>query len=104
MGEVKGAVYGGKKRSFAVDLLVRLVKEKPLGIAGGIIVLLLFFTGVFADLLAPFGFNQIDLASRLDAPSAQHTLGTDNLGRDLLSRIIFGARISMYVGLGGAFL
>ena len=99
---VAQAIVEEKPRPFLVDVFVRLIKEKPLGTVGGIIVLVLFLVGVFANLLAPFGFNEIQLAHRLTPPSGEHLLGADNLGRDLLSRIIFGARISMYVGLGGA--
>lgn len=91
-----------KRHSLLVDLFVRLLKEKPLGTVGLVIVLILFFTGIFADLLVPYGMNESHLADRLEAPSAQYILGTDNLGRDLLTRIIYGARISMIVGLVGA--
>ena len=93
-----------KKRPLMVDLLDRLVREKPLGTVGGIIVLLLLITGIFANFLAPYGFNEMSLWDRLSPPSGQFVLGTDNLGRDLLSRIIYGARISMFVGLGVAAL
>ncbi|MFC2055972.1 ABC transporter permease [Chloroflexota bacterium] len=93
-----------KRRSLLANLFIRLVKEKPLGTVGGIIVLILFLTGIFADLLAPYGFNEIILADRLSPPSATHILGCDNLGRDLLSRIINGARISMVVSLSATFL
>ena len=100
-----------KRRSLLADFLIRLVREKPMGTFGGIIVLLLFFTGVFADLawlglsgvgLAPLPYGEIHLADRLAAPSVQYILGADGMGRDMLSRIIFGARISMYVGLGAS--
>ena len=93
-----------KRHSMLVDLLIRLVKEKPLGTAGGIIVLMLFLTGIFAEFIAPYGYNEIIIFDRLSAPSAAHILGADNMGRDLLSRIIFGARISMIVGLAGSLL
>src|ERR1700730_13909770 len=98
-----------KKRASAergqlADLLIRLVKEKPIGLVGGLIVLALLVTGIFADVLAPYGFNEMILADRLSPPSTYHLLGTDNTGRDLLSRLIFGARISMIVGLLGATL
>ena len=83
---------------------MRLVKEKPMGTVGGAIVLLLFFTGIFADFLAPYGYNEFIMADRLAAPSPEHVLGADNVGRDVLSRIIYGARISMYVGLGASVL
>lgn len=87
---------------FLIDLLIRLVKQKPLGTVGGVIVLVLLFTGIFANWLAPHGFNEIWVGGRLDPPSIHNFLGTDNNGRDMLSRIIYGARISMYVGLGAS--
>ena len=82
-----------------IQLLSRLVKEKPLGAIGGVITLALLFTGLFADVLAPFGMNETDKLNFLAAPSGQYWLGTDHLGRDMLSRIIFGARVSVVVGL-----
>ncbi len=93
-----------KRHSLLVDVGIRLIKEKPLGTIGGGIVLILFLTGIFANLIAPSGYNEISLANRLSPPTGQFILGADNLGRDLLSRIIYGARISMLVGLCGSFL
>jgi peptide/nickel transport system permease protein len=89
-----------KRRSFFADLCIRFVKEKPLGTVGAVIVMLLLFVGIFADLLAPYGYNETFVGGKLDSPSATFWMGTDNVGRDLLSRIIFGARVSMFVGLG----
>jgi peptide/nickel transport system permease protein len=97
-----GGVAERKRCSGLVGFVIRLVKEKPLGAAGGIITLLLLLTGIFADLLAPYGMNETNPAAALLAPSAKYWLGTDNLGRDLLSRIIFGARVSVIVGLTAA--
>ncbi len=88
-----------KRPPLLVELVTRLVKEKPLATFGGVIVLLLFVTGIFADFLAPYGFNEMFLEDRLAGPSARHILGCDHLGRDLLSRIIMGARISMIVSV-----
>ena len=93
-----------KRRSKLADFFYRLVKEKPLGLVGGIITLLLLLTGIFASFLAPFGFNVLHPDSALLGPSAHFLLGTDNLGRDLLSRVIYGARISVIVGLGASVL
>jgi len=85
------------------DFFIRLVQEKPLGTVGGIIVLILLLTGIFADQLAPYGYNQIFLMDSLSPPSSKFWLGTDDLGRDLLSRVIYGARISMIVGVSASF-
>lgn len=97
-----GAIQSKKIRHPLVELLVRLVREKPLGLMGGIIVLVLLFTGIFANFLAPYDINKIHLRDRLSPPSTKFLLGTDDLGRDMLSRIIFGARISVIVGLSAA--
>lgn len=75
-----------------------LIKNKPLGALGLIITILLLFAGLFADYLAPYGINEIHLSDRLLAPSSRFWLGTDNLGRDILSRVIYGARVSLIVG------
>jgi peptide/nickel transport system permease protein len=88
-----------KRRAFIFDLLRRLFREKPLGAAGAIIVLLLLFTGIFANFLAPYGYSEAHPEDYLAAPSSKYILGTDNLGRDQLSRVIYGARISLVVGL-----
>ncbi|MCK5181858.1 MAG: ABC transporter permease [Dehalococcoidia bacterium] len=81
---------------------MRLVREKPLGTAGGIIVLVMVLAAVFADLIAPYPYTEIHLADALLPPGGKYLLGTDQLGRDLFSRIIHGARLSLYVGLGAS--
>jgi peptide/nickel transport system permease protein len=92
-----------KRYSFLADFFMRLVKQKPLGTVGLAIFVLLLLTGIFANFLAPYGLNEA-VGNFLQPPSARYWLGTDNLGRDLLSRVIYGARISMIVGLVGASL
>ena len=88
-----------KRRSRLMEFIRRLVREQPLGTVGGIIVLLLLFCGIFADMLAPYGMNEIHLLDRYAPPSWKYPLGADQLGRDILSRIIHGARISVIIGL-----
>jgi len=88
-----------KKRPLLVDLLIRLVKEKPLGLIGGIIFLVLLFTGIFANQLAPHAMNEVNLLARLQPPSVHYWFGTDTVGRDMLSQVIYGARVSMIVGM-----
>jgi len=97
-----GRVAEIKRRTLLVDFWIRLVKEKPLGTVGGVITLLLLVTGIFADFLAPYGMNESHIADVLMAPSARYWLGTDNVGRDILSRVIFGARISVTIGLAAS--
>ncbi len=92
-----------KRRGFVVDFFVRLFKEKPLGAVGGIIFTILLLTGIFANFLAPMGYNELDPANRLITPSREHLLGTDPMGRDMLSRIIYGARLSLIVGFSATF-
>jgi len=99
-----GRVAERKKHFWLVDFVIRLVKEKPLGTVGLVITLILLFTGIFADFIAPFGMNEAQPADTLAPPSARFWLGTDNSGRDMLSRVIFGARISVIVGLAATSL
>jgi peptide/nickel transport system permease protein len=93
-----------RQRHALVDVLFRLARYKPLGFAGGIVILLLLLVGVFAGVLAPYGYNDTTLSARLSPPSPAHLMGTDNTGRDVFSRVIYGAQISMTVGLAGAAL
>jgi peptide/nickel transport system permease protein len=91
-----------KKRFWLTSFLVRLVKEKPVGTVGAAITLILLFTGIFADVIAPYGMNETWVGDFLEPPSAQFWFGTDNVGRDILSRVIYGARISVIVGLSAS--
>jgi peptide/nickel transport system permease protein len=76
----------------------RELKRNPLALAGAVLVVVFVAFALFAPWLAPKDPAYIDLAGRLARPSWRHLLGTDELGRDILSRVIFGARISMLVG------
>jgi peptide/nickel transport system permease protein len=88
-----------KRRGFFADLFIRLIKEKPLGTFGLVVVFILLLVGIFANFLAPFGMNEIHLIDRLHPPNSTYILGTDQLGRDMLSRLIYGARVSVIIGL-----
>jgi peptide/nickel transport system permease protein len=91
-----------RARSRFTQFVTRLFKEKPFGAAAGLVFLLFLFCGLFAPLLAPYGFNEISPITRLKPPSWTHLFGTDNLGRDLFSRCLYGARLSVIIGLSAA--
>lgn len=74
-----------------------MIKNK-MAIAGMIILLILLFAGIFADVIAPYDYAQQDLANTFQHPNAQHWFGTDKFGRDIFSRVVYGARISLLVG------
>jgi peptide/nickel transport system permease protein len=82
----------------------RLFRDKPLGAAGGVILLLFVIVGLTAQWIAPYGYNEIAPIERLKPPSWTHWFGTDNLGRDVLSRCIHGAQLSVIIGCSAALL
>lgn len=88
-----------KKNHFLVDL----AKKKPLGMVGLIILIGCLLVAVFADVIAPYpmvnGVMQTSILNKLQGPSPEHLLGTDNLGRDVLSYLIYGARTSAILGI-----
>jgi peptide/nickel transport system permease protein len=75
------------------------IRKKPLGMASALLLLALVLTAIFADVLAPYDPLEARPEIRLAAPSRAHPFGTDDIGRDVLSRIIYGARISLWVGI-----
>lgn len=77
----------------------RLLVRNPLALAGLALIAIFLLCAVFGPVMAPQDPARIDLPSRLQGPSAQHLFGTDELGRDICSRILYGARISMMVGV-----
>jgi peptide/nickel transport system permease protein len=78
------------------------VRRKPLGTIGLVIVVVFALAGIFADWIAPFDAEENDFASMMFAPNLTHWLGTDQFGRDIFSRLVFGARTAMIVGFGAA--
>ncbi len=85
-------------------VLWRFTRKKPLGAAGGLLMILLGLTAVFAGVLATHNPVRTDSAHTLVPPSAEFWLGTDNLGRDVWSRVVHGSRISLVVGLASTLL
>src|SRR5262249_51202345 len=90
---------GTPPRSPAMALLRAVVRNR-LATPGLGVVCLFLLMALFAPLIAPYGADEQDLYAVLAAPSWSHWLGTDNLGRDLLSRLIYGSRVSLFFGLG----
>ena len=78
--------------------LVRLGLRKPLGAIGALIVVALILLAVFADQIAPYAYDESIAGARMKPPSARFWMGTDNLARDIWSRVVYGARISVTVG------
>lgn len=86
------------KRVSTWATLRRVARQKPLGAIGALIILIFGLVAIFAPFLAPHDPYMINTDKLLNAPSPNHWLGTDEYGRDILSRIIYGARVSVYVG------
>ena len=85
-------------------LVRRLYREKPLGFVGFVIVAIMLVMAVFADFIAPYHYERSIFADSLQSPNLKHWLGTDVQGRDLFSRLVYGARISILVALGSVAL
>jgi peptide/nickel transport system permease protein len=93
-----------RTRPWYLDVWIQMLRRKPLGTAGGAIVLVMLLGAVLADVLTPYGFAETNLRERFVPMSASHWLGTDQIGRDVATRILYGARISLYVGFGAVAL
>jgi len=81
------------------DIFIRLARENKLALISFIIILLFVLAAILAPVLTPYRFDEMDLANRLKAPSAEHLLGTDEGGRDILTRMLYGSRVSLLVGV-----
>lgn len=79
--------------------LLRMVRQNKLAVISAVVILLIILAAVFAPVIAPYGYSEQDLVNRLQAPSLKHLLGTDELGRDVFSRLLYGARLSLVIGI-----
>ncbi len=75
-------------------------KRNPVGALGGATIIMLLLVALLADVIAPFRFDEFNIPERLQGPSWSHLFGTDNQGRDVFSRVVYGARTSVYIGFG----
>jgi peptide/nickel transport system permease protein len=85
-------------RATVAEAVVRFIRTKPLGAAGAVIILGMLVVAALAQVLAPYDPYHADYAAQFARPSPLHWLGTDEFGRDLMSRIMYGARIALFVG------
>ena len=95
--EVAASVRLAPRLTWA-EQVATFVRSKPLGAAGGLIILTMLVVALVADVLAPYDPYLPDYAAQFVRPSGGHWLGTDEFGRDVLSRIMYGARIALFVG------
>ena len=84
--------------------LIDLIRRQPLASAGGLVVLIMIFATIFANFLTPYDPEAASWVNQLTPPSAEFWLGTDAFGRDILTRIIYGARTALFVGFTAAFV
>lgn len=104
-GERTRAEFGRRNRLLLVLRVVgRFARSKPLGFLGAVIVVFFLVLAIFAPLIAPYDPERIDLRRALEGPSGTYWLGTDQVGHDVLSRLIYGARLSMIIGFGAVFI
>src|SRR5881396_3582108 len=90
-------------RLTAGEEVVKFIRTKPLGAGGALIILAMMFVALFAPALAPYDPYVGDYGLQFARPSAEHWFGTDEFGRDILSRIMYGARIALFVGFSASF-
>lgn len=99
--ERKGAdikvVDPGKRKSQWLEVWKRLIKNKA-AIVGMVVILIHIFAAIFADVIAPYHFSETNLENTRTAPNSENWFGTDNFGRDIFSRVVYGSRISIQVG------
>ena len=83
----------------AREKLLRLCRQNKLAVVSAVVILLILLMAVFAPLIAPYGEAEPDALNRLQPPSAEHWFGTDELGRDVFSRVLYGSRLSLAIGI-----
>ena len=97
-------VAPGQRGAAIASAIWRFCRRKPLGAVGGLLVLIMIVMALGADWIARYPYDETIRGARLKAPSAEFWMGTDNLGRDVYSRVVYGARISISVGFGAVLL
>ncbi len=96
VGEEYGKVEGRTQR----EIVWRRFKRHRLAIAGGLVLLLIYAAALATPVIAPYEYDESDFTALNQAPSVEHPMGTDRLGRDEFTRVLYGGRVSLMVGLG----
>ncbi|GFN36262.1 peptide ABC transporter permease [Tepidimicrobium xylanilyticum] len=102
MAETKAVANGKKNKNKSNSQLMGVwmrLKKNRLAIIGLVILVILILVAIFANIIAPYGYDEQDLQNTFQTPSLKHLFGTDEFGRDIFSRIIYGSRISLQVGV-----
>lgn len=97
--DAQAAALGIRAELTTFQKVWRIALRQPLGVISVTILLAILFSALFAPLVSPYDINERDTTAILQGPSAQHFFGTDQLGRDIFSRMVFGARLSMTIGM-----
>ena len=106
-GRAGGAALAFRERSRAQSIryhLLHFIRRKPLGAFGAVVLITLVTTAVFAEFIAPYGSFEQNTGAALADPSPDHLAGTDQFGRDVFTRLVYGARISLQVAVGATLL
>ena len=86
------------------EAICKFIRTKPLGAASAAMIILMALAAIFADLIAPYDAYELNQRLQFGRPNLAHWLGTDEFGRDVLTRLIYGARIALFIGLASSFL
>lgn len=88
----------GEEETF-LALMKRMVRENKLAVFSAVVILLFIIAAVLAPVISPYGLSEMDLRNRLSPPGAGHLFGTDEAGRDILTRLLYGSRVSLLTGV-----
>ncbi len=102
-GSQSSALEIGARPTSASSRLLRRVLRRPVALAAIAVILLIYLSGIFAPFVAPHGFKETDFRNRYAGLSAEHPFGTDELGRDVLSRVIWSARTTVIISVATVF-
>jgi peptide/nickel transport system permease protein len=100
VAEAAGGDYGKVRGRTQREIIWRRFKRHRLALVGGVVLILLYIIALITPWIAPYGFEEIDFTAINSPPSLEHPMGTDRLGRDEMTRVLYGGRVSLMVGLG----